>query len=73
MRSVADELRREQLEKVQTLSADERLLLAFDLGETALEMYMGAQGLDREEAIRRLKRQRQAGRRPSKCMIDLLG
>jgi hypothetical protein len=43
------------------------------LGEIALEAFRQAQGIDRETAVRLLQRRRQASRRPSKCMNDLIG
>jgi hypothetical protein len=73
MRSVADDLREELQEQVLQLSFQERTALALRLGERGLEMYCQASGLDRETAIRELQRQRQAGRRPSRCMTELIG
>ncbi len=73
MRSVADDLREELQEQTLQLSFEERMALCLRLGERGLEMYCHANGLDRETAIRELQRQRQAGRRPSKCMTELIG
>lgn len=73
MRSIADDLRDELRESVQQLSPEERLELAFRLGDEGLEAFRQAHGLDRETAIRELQRRRQAGRTPSKCMSDLIG
>jgi len=73
MKSVADDLRDELREKMRQLSVQERLDLALHLGEESLELFRQANGLDRKTAIRLLQRRRQAGRRPSKCMSELIG
>ena len=73
MRSIADDLRDELREQTLQLSPEERLDLAFRLGDEGLEAFRQAHGLDREAAIRELQRRRQAGRTPSKCMSDLIG
>jgi hypothetical protein len=73
VKSVADDLRAEQQEKMRHLSVQERLDLAFRLGEESLELFRQANGLDRKTAIRLLQRRRQAGRTPSKCMSELIG
>jgi hypothetical protein len=73
MRSVADDLRKRDREEFQKLSFEERLKLVFELGEADLTLFCQAQGVDRETGIRLLQRRRQAGRRPSKCMSDLIG
>jgi hypothetical protein len=52
MRSVADDLRREDREAVMKLTPEERIALALKLGERDLELFCRAQGLDRETAIR---------------------
>ena len=73
MRSVADDLRRELSIEEARLSPLERLELCFQLWEEGLEAFRQENGLDRETAIRILQRNKQAGRRPSKCMSDLIG
>ena len=73
MRSVADELRARDREALLKLSFEERLEIAFALGEEDLTRFCEAQGVDRETGIRLLQRRRQAGRRPSKCMENLIG
>ncbi len=73
MKSVADDLRGEQRAERLRLSLDERLALAFRLGEEGLERFRLANGLDRETAIRMLERRRQASRIPSKCMSEIIG
>jgi hypothetical protein len=73
MRSVADEFRARDREALLKLSFEERLEIAFALGEEDLARFCQAQGVDRETGIRLLQRRRQAGRRPSKCMEELIG
>ena len=75
MRSVAHRLRAEDRAAAMALTPAERVALAFALGERDLEIYRAAHHppLTREEAARRLDRQRQAGRRPSRCMQELIG
>ena len=73
MRSVADELREKDREAVMTLTPEERIALSLRLGERDLEIFCRAQGLDRREAIRVLQRRRQAGRRYSRCMTEIIG
>lgn len=75
MRSVADLLRAEDREAVLALTADERVRLALALGERDLEAFRLARDppLLREEAIRRLERGRQSGRRPCRCIEELIG
>jgi hypothetical protein len=73
MRSVADDLRQQDREEARNLSVDERLRRACELGEISLEAFRQAQGVDRSTALRLLQRRRQAGRRPSRCMTELIG
>jgi hypothetical protein len=73
MRSVADELRRRDREAFANLPVEERIRRVFEMGEIGLEAFRQAQGVDRRTAIRLLQRRRQAGRRPSRCMEELIG
>lgn len=75
MRSVADELRAEDREAVRALTAAERVALALTLGARDLERFRLAHHppLPPAEAARRLERRRQAGRRPSRCLEELIG
>ena len=75
MRSVADLLRAEDREAVLALTADERVRLALALGERDLEAFRLAHDppLTREEAIKWLERRRQSGRRPCRCIEELIG
>jgi hypothetical protein len=71
MRSkVAEELRKEQMEDVLGLTPGERVTLAFQLGERDLEFYMAFQNVDRQTAIRAIRREHQLGRRYSRCMNE---
>ena len=73
MRSVADELREERRREARRESAEERLERAFRLGEEGLLSFMRATGLDRAAAEREFERRRQAGRRPSRCISQIIG
>ena len=72
MRSVADDLREELRRKVQSLPLEERLAWAFRLGEQDLALVQAAYGVDRRAALRLVRRRRQAGRQPSRCIEELL-
>jgi hypothetical protein len=73
MKSVADELRERTRREVLAMTPDERLELAFALGDADLETYRLARGLSRDEARRELERRRQLGRRTSRCMLEIIG
>lgn len=47
------------------MTPDERIELAFVLGEDDLRLFMDAQRVGRAEALTALRRQRHVGRRPS--------
>lgn len=70
MRSVADDVRAEQRQEVLAMSVAERFELARRLGQEGIALLMSAQGIDRDEAIRRIRRTRRAGRRPSVANDD---
>ena len=70
MRSVADDLREEQQREMQELTPDQRVQLAMRLGEEALQFFMATNHLTRDEAERRIRKQRRAGRNPSRCMSE---
>jgi hypothetical protein len=72
MRSVADDLRDESRAADERLTPEERIELALRLGDEDLETFRSARGLDVETARRLLQLQRQTGRQPSKCILDLL-
>ena len=71
MRSrVADEVRREQAEEVMRMTPAERLALAQRLRERGIADFMQARRVTRAEAIAEIRRQRQIGRRASRCMSE---
>jgi hypothetical protein len=73
MRSVADDLKADLIRQVREMSPEERIELALQLGDEDLEAFRQNYGLTQEEALRRLRLQRQQGRRYSRCMIESLG
>ncbi|HXH39425.1 MAG TPA: hypothetical protein VNN08_12420 [Thermoanaerobaculia bacterium] len=58
-----DELQREML----ALPLDEQIRLALTLGEEDLRLFAAANGLTRDEALLRMRTERQVGRRFSRC------
>jgi len=68
MRSVADDLRREQREKILAMTPAQRIALVESMVEDGIALYAAGQHLPREEAIRRIRASRQRGRRFSRCM-----
>ena len=75
MDSVADHFRAEDRVAVRGLSVSERIALALALGARDLESFRSAQRppMDAVTASRVLERRRQAGRRPSRCIEELIG
>ena len=75
MRSMLDALKNEEREAMAAMTSAERLALAFRLGARDLETFRQAHDppLDPETADRLLRRQRQAGRRRSRCLEELIG
>lgn len=75
MQSVADELRNEDRARLAAMSPAERVALALALGDRDLETFRLAHvpPLSRDEARRVLERRRQAGRRRSRCIEELIG
>ena len=65
--SVADSLRAEQAEHLKRLDVNARLELAFELGRRDAALYAAAHAVTLEEARRRLRAQRRAGRVHSAC------
>ena len=73
MRSkLAEQLRQEQIEAIRRMTPAERVALALELGERDLAFYMAFQKIDRETAVRAIRREHQAGRRASRCMSESL-
>ena len=75
MRSVVDALKDEERRALAAMTPAERVALALRLGARDLESFRLAHDppLDVEEASRLLRRQRQQGRRPSKCLQETAG
>jgi len=75
MKSVADRLRLEDRKALRGLKASQRVALALALGQRDLELFRATHRppLSREDAARILDRQRQAGRRPSRCHEAAIG
>jgi hypothetical protein len=68
MRSVADDLRREQREKILAMTPAERIALVESMVEDGIAFFAAAQHITREEAVRRIRASKQRGRRYSRCM-----
>lgn len=63
MRSrVAEETRAAHEARIRAMTPEQRLALAAKLRERGLADFMAATGLTREEALHRIREQRQAGR-----------
>lgn len=73
MASVADELRAKTRQQMLAMTPDQRLSLAFALGDGDLETFRSAHGLSREDALRELQRRRQMDRVISKSMLEIIG
>lgn len=65
MRSIADVLRRESAARLEGMTANERLELAFELADADVRLLMSARGVSAEEAERTFERARRHGRTPS--------
>jgi len=74
MRSVLDDVKEEERRALATLTPAARVALALRLGARDLEIFRLAHDppLSVEEARRRLRRQRQLGRLPSRCLQESL-
>ena len=71
MRSeLAEFLRQRAADEVLAMSPAERMALALTLGDEDLDRYVAASGLDRDSALRNLRRARSIGRRPSVANDD---
>ena len=64
------DLRRERQQRELAMTPAERLKLAGELGERSLRIYMSANRVDRETALRAVRRSRRFGRKPSRCFDD---
>jgi hypothetical protein len=72
VKSVLDDLRREDRAALLTLTPAARVALALALGERDLEAFRAARSLGREDAERELERQRQRGRRRSRAIESVI-
>lgn len=68
MRSVADDLRREQREKILAMTPAQRIAMVEAAVEDGIALFAAGQHLTREEAVRRIRSSKQRGRRLSRCM-----
>jgi hypothetical protein len=67
MRSkVAEETRQELDRRMLAMTPAERIELAFAIGEEDLVLFAAANGLTRDEALSRIRMERQSGRRYSR-------
>jgi hypothetical protein len=67
MSSVADDLRARTRARVLEMPVHERIQLALTLGERDIEIFVRSTGVERHEALRRLRERRRRGRVPSAC------
>ena len=73
MRSkIAEELHNEQIEDLARRTPSERIALIRKARERGLRLYMAGQRVDRDTAINSIRRERQIGRKHSRCMIESL-
>lgn len=72
MTSVVDAIRAEDRRRLISLSAGERVGLALWLGDEDLETFRRARRLSRKEGRRQLRRARQVGRVPCRCLEESL-
>jgi hypothetical protein len=72
MRSVADDLRAELIERVLRMTPAERVALTGRLAEDDVRLFAAARQIDESRARRLLARQRQVGRRTSGAIAALL-
>ncbi|MBK5297299.1 MAG: hypothetical protein JJE40_09080 [Vicinamibacteria bacterium] len=63
MRSVADDLRVRTLARVLEMPVAARIRLALSLGDDDLDLFVRSSGLDRVDALGRLRARRAHGRR----------
>jgi hypothetical protein len=67
VKSVATTLRAASLARILDMPVAERIALALAIGDDDLDLFVRASGLDRAEALRRLRAGRRQGRLPSRC------
>lgn len=69
---LAEEIRADQARRAVAMTVEERVSAALALGDRAVRDYMANFGVDRDEAVRALRRGGLAGRRPSSCFDEEL-
>jgi hypothetical protein len=62
MKSIADDLRHETAAAIRRLPVADRIAMTLALGDDDLSLYMRSAGLERAEALARLRAQRARGR-----------
>jgi hypothetical protein len=67
MSSLADDLRARTRARVLDMPVHDRIRLALTLGERDIEIFVRSTGMDRQEALQRLRARRRRGRVPSAC------
>jgi hypothetical protein len=70
---VANDLREQQRERLARMTPEQRVREALELGQRDIAIHAAAHGLHPDEARRRLERAAQAGRRPSRVMLEIIG
>ena len=75
MRSVADDVARDDRRAARALTAAQRVRRALSLGMRDIATLCAARGagLSARDAARIFERQRQVGRRPSRCHAEIIG
>ncbi|MEE8311418.1 MAG: hypothetical protein V3R77_04115 [Candidatus Binatia bacterium] len=71
-RSIKDALRAEDRTRIAAMTASERVAQALALGARTLDSYCTSNAVDRGQARRELERSRQATRRHSASIEDLI-
>lgn len=66
MTGVNEDLRREQRERMAKMTPAERVALVEKLGAEGLAAFMAAHHMDRQTALKAIRRSRRIGRRPSR-------
>jgi hypothetical protein len=65
-------MRQEDVDRTRRMTPAERLAEALVRGRAAITARAAAHGLGRDEARKRLERAAQAGRRPSRVMLEII-
>jgi len=70
--TIKDVLDAQDRERSVSVPVGERVVLMLEMGERQLQDFMRANSLGRGEAMRRVEHSRQLGRRPSRCMEEII-